>query len=161
MLIKFCVFLEFCVFHECLPSFVLYSRSDTVKVHLQYGKRYTLLLFPQEGTVCANNFNDMAAKQLCQELGYRDAESWSTGSKWVIQENYEIFIYEVVCESEHKDCVYRSISNTTNKCNSETQVFLTCKSNNGKVSICQVNSIYFIKLFSTGAFSLQVQIQLI
>ena len=52
------------------------------------------------GTVCDDGFDDNSADAICRELGYSFGHlDWTYGSKWSIQNNFEITLDDVSCES--------------------------------------------------------------
>ena len=88
--------------------------------------------------MCGKNFDDDSATTLCQELGFRRADSWSTGLLWEVQSSYDVALSEVICPfnaGSFNECVYNTEthnSSDSNSCGHHLDVFLSCVSNNGR-----------------------------
>ena len=90
--------------------------------------------------MCGEKFSDESATVLCQELGFRGADSWSTGLLWEVQSSYEVALSEVSCSpnaDSFNDCVYSTeihqsaAEDDNNTCDHDQDVFLSCISNRG------------------------------
>ena len=81
-----------------------------------------LLLYKGE-TVCNNLFDDNSAEAICRLLGYSSQSSWSSGSKWEIQNNYSINMSDIQCSSGNwSSCTYT----TNTSCEHREDIFLAC-----------------------------------
>ena len=103
--------------------------------HLNLAVRLSIIVSFQAGTVCGQNFSDQSARMLCQDLGYRGADSWATGLKWDIQQSYSTVLSEALCSNQTKsfsECIYKTELANSTHCGHELDVFLSCTSNNGK-----------------------------
>ena len=86
------------------------------------------LLLYKQGTVCDNNFNYIAADAICVELGFAWATRWNSGIKSFFQDNYDIKMDDVRCESDSwTSCTFR----TDHRCDHFEDVFLECHSGEG------------------------------
>ena len=81
------------------------------------------LLLYKNGPVCDDNFSENSADAICRHLGYSGYSSWSSGSKWDIQNNYSINMSDVQCSSgDWSSCTYT----TNNSCEHSEDIFLAC-----------------------------------
>ena len=81
------------------------------------------LLLYKNGTVCDDNFDINSAEAICGLFGYSGRFSWSSGSKWGIQNKYDINLDNVQCSSgDWSSCTYT----TNNSCNHSEDIFLAC-----------------------------------
>ena len=88
------------------------------------------LLLYKQGTVCRDNFDNKAAKAICVELGILGAAGWTSGRKFAIQNNYDIKMGNVRCESYSlTSCTF--ITQTDHNCEHSKDVFLECHSKEG------------------------------
>ena len=86
------------------------------------------LLLYKQGTFCDDNFDYIAADAICVELGFALAARWNSGRKFTIQNNYDIKMSNVRCESDS----WTSCAFTTNQnCEHSDDVFLECHSGEG------------------------------
>ena len=94
------------------------SNGDTV------GAGILGLLISNGGTSCDDSFSDNSADAICREMGYIGQMSWSSGSKWEIQSNYDITLDDVSCSSgEWSSCSFSFNDN----CGHSEDVFLQCE----------------------------------
>ncbi|KAL5259990.1 hypothetical protein ACHWQZ_G010191 [Mnemiopsis leidyi] len=94
--------------------------------------------FSNAGTVCGKNFNNKSANILCQELGFRGADTWKTGLLWDIQNSYDVALSEVLCSpnaESFNECIYNT-STDSSTCGHHSDVHLSCTSND---DLCQIN----------------------
>ena len=92
------------------------------------------LLLYKQGTVCHNNFDHKAAKAICVELGIVGAAGWTSSRKFTIQDNYDIKMGDVRCESySWTSCTFTTVIVTDQNCNRYhyDDVFLKCYSGEG------------------------------
>ena len=88
------------------------------------------LLLYKQGTVCDDYFDYKAAKAICVELGIVGAAGWTSGRKFTIQDNYDIKMDDVRCESySWTSCTF--ITQTDHNCEHSKDVFLECHSKEG------------------------------
>ena len=81
------------------------------------------LLLYNGGTVCGDGFSDNSADAICRLLGYFGHFSWSIGSKWEIQSNYEIKLSDIQCSiGDWTTCSF----STTQNCDHSEDIFLAC-----------------------------------
>ncbi|XP_063689478.1 deleted in malignant brain tumors 1 protein-like [Bolinopsis microptera] len=81
------------------------------------------LLIGKGGTVCDGYFTDYSADAICRKMGYNGQMSWTSGSKWDIQSNYDTTLDEVSCSSgEWSSCSY----SLSHDCDRSEDVFLQC-----------------------------------
>ena len=86
------------------------------------------LLLYKQGTVCDDYFDYKAADAICVELGFAWATRWNSGRKFLIQNNYDIKMDYVRCESDS----WTSCSFTTDhNCGHFEDVILECYSGEG------------------------------
>ena len=92
------------------------------------------LLLYKQGTVCRYNystFDYIAADAICVELGFKWATRWNSDSRFTIQNNYDIKMDNVRCESDSwTSCTFRTRF-LTRFCSHEEDVFLKCYSGEG------------------------------
>ena len=94
------------------------SNGDTV------GAGILGLLISNGGTACDDSFTDYSADAICREMGYIGQMSWTSGSKWDIQSNYDITLDDVSCSSgEWSSCSFSLSAN----CWHNEDVFLQCE----------------------------------
>ncbi|XP_063678147.1 SCO-spondin-like [Bolinopsis microptera] len=95
------------------------SGGATITQGVQIG-----LLLVDGNTVCDDSFSDNAAAAICREMGFLHEEvSWNSGSKWDIQNNYNIGLDDVRCSSTYwSSCTYI----TSHNCAHSEDIFLTC-----------------------------------
>ena len=87
------------------------------------------LLLYKQGTVCNDNFNYKAADAICVELGFKWASRWTSSSKFLIQNNYDIEMSDVHCDSDSwTSCTFIT---DIRSCSHEEDVFLKCYSGEG------------------------------
>ena len=86
------------------------------------------LLLYKQGTVCDDNFDNKAAKAICVELGIVGTAGWNSDSRFTFQNNYDIKMENVRCESDSwTSCTFR----TDHDCYHSEDVFLQCRSGEG------------------------------
>ena len=86
------------------------------------------LLLYKQGTVCDDYFDKKAAKAICVELGIVGAAGWTSGRKFTIQDNYDIKMDDVRCESDSwTSCTFI----TDHDCEHSEDVFLKCRFGEG------------------------------
>ena len=86
------------------------------------------LLLYKQGTVCGDDFDNNAAKAICVELGIVGAAGWISGEKFTIQNNYDIKMGNVRCESySWTSCSFI----TDHNCVHSEDVFLECRFGEG------------------------------
>lgn len=101
------------------PSFTLVN-SDGNAIH---EGELGLLLY-NSGTVCDDRFDVNAANAICRFMGDTGAKSWTSGSKFDIQTNYEIKMDDVDCrQGEWGSCSFTKFHN----CEHYEDVFLSCE----------------------------------
>ena len=85
--------------------------------------RYGLLLY-RGGTVCSDNFDNMAANAICGYMGYNSALDWEGGEFYPdIQDNLNINVGNVRCSStDWETCNFSEEPN----CDHSQDVFLVC-----------------------------------
>ena len=89
------------------------------------------LLLYNQGTVCDDYFDYKAAKAICVELGIVGAAGWTSGRKFTIQDNYDIKMDDVRCESySWTSCTFIT-DQTDHNCEHSKDVFLECHSKEG------------------------------
>ena len=94
------------------------SNGDTV------GAGILGLLISNGGTACDDSFSDYSADAICREMGYVGQMSWTSGSKWDIQSNYDITLDNVYCKSgEWSSCSF----SFHDDCSHSEDVFLQCE----------------------------------
>ena len=87
--------------------------------------------------MCGKKFSNESATVLCHELGFRGADSWSTGLLWDLQSSYDVALSEVMCPPNaisFNECLYNTeIDHSADEisCDHNNDVFLSCISNNG------------------------------
>ena len=94
------------------------------------GSRTTELLLnhppAQVGTVCNDNFDDIAAELICKEMGHLSAASWTSGKKWPkLQKSYDIVLDNVRCSREMQSFGYCDFTTKAN-CKHAEDIFLYC-----------------------------------
>ena len=73
--------------------------------------------------MCDDNFGDIEANVICQEMGYDRASSWNSGSFFDVQSSLDITLDDVDCDGgSWASCDYM----TTHNCGHSEDVFLTC-----------------------------------
>ena len=73
--------------------------------------------------MCDDNFGDIEANVICQEMGYDRASSWNSGSFFDVQSSLDITLDDVDCNGESwSSCDYQ----TTPNCDHSEDVYLTC-----------------------------------
>ena len=86
------------------------------------------LLLYKQGTVCDDYFDYKAADAICVELGFAWATRWNSGTKFLIQNNYDIKMDDVRCESDSwTSCTFI----TDHNCGHSDDVILECYSGEG------------------------------
>ena len=86
------------------------------------------LLLYKHGTVCDDFFDYKAADAICVELGFAWATRWTSGRMFLFQNNYDIKMDDVRCESDSwTSCTFR----TDLDCRNSEDVFLECRSGEG------------------------------
>ena len=86
------------------------------------------LLLYKQGTVCDDYFGKNAAKAICVELGIVGAAGWTSGRNFTFQNNYDIKMDYVRCESySWTSCTFI----TDHNCEHSEDVFLECHSKEG------------------------------
>ena len=89
------------------------------------------LLLYKGGTVCDDNFDDIAADAICRKMDYARSSGWQSGED--DQSRYEIKLDDVRCEDRHwENCSYE----TSHNCGHSEDVFLSC-TNDGKHLLLQ------------------------
>ena len=87
------------------------------------------LLLYKQGTVCDYNFNYFAADAICAELGFDWGARWNSDSRFTFQNNYDIKVDDVRCESNTwTSCTFRT---DPKYCDHSNDVFLECYSGEG------------------------------
>ena len=115
------------------------SSGDPVEIGAVIGKG---LLLYKNGTVCDNSFDENSAETICRLLGYSSQFSWSSGSKWDIQNNYSINMSDVQCSSgDWNSCSYT----TNNSCEHSEDIFLACA---GRFFTIKIGFAIWIWIFS-------------
>ena len=92
------------------------------------GQQLGLLLY-RGGTVCDDGFDDTAAEAVCRQINssYRMIK-WTTGQTFDIQNNLDINLDDVQCNStDWGSCEYSE----ENNCDHSEDVFLTCENPKG------------------------------
>ena len=117
-----------CESHENIILFPIniladFSLVDSSGNLIKIGATGEGLLLYKSGTVCDDDFDDISAEVICRLLRYSGYSSWSSGSKWEIQNNYNINMSEIQCSSGNWSfCTY-----TTNQnCEHSEDTFLDC-----------------------------------
>ena len=86
------------------------------------------LLLYKQGTVCDDYFDNKAAKAICVELGTAGTAGWTSGRKFTFQNNYDIKMDDVRCESYSlTSCTFT----TDHDCEHSEDVFLECRFGEG------------------------------
>ena len=104
-----------------------------------------VLLF-KGGTVCESQyssyFDENSAEAICRLLGYPGYSSWSIGSKWGIQNNYDIKIRNVRCSNgDWSSCTF-STSYLQN-CDHSEDIFLTCTGKLARLNLIVISHSYY------------------
>ena len=103
--------------------FADFSLVDSSGNLVEIGVAMEGLLLYKSGTVCDDNFGYNSAEAICRLLRYSGYSSWSSGSKWEIQNNYSINMSDVQCSSgDWSSCTYT----TNNSCEHREDIFLAC-----------------------------------
>ena len=92
------------------------------------------LLLYEGGTVCDDHFDDDSANAICIEMGYLRFTSWRSDGDELsyggIQDSIDITLDDVECSNDDwKACSY---STESHDCLHSEDVFLSCRSGNGK-----------------------------
>ena len=110
--------------------FSVFGRKDSSGNPVTEGEMEGLLLY-RGGTVCdstsysSSYFDDNSAEAICRLLGYSSQSSWSSRSKWEIQNNYDIKMRKVRCSNgDWSSCTYSTSS--LQYCDHSEDIFLTC-----------------------------------
>ena len=110
--------------------FAEFSRVDSSGNPVSDAAIEGLLLY-RGGTVCDDSFSNYSAEAICRLLGYFRHFSWSSGSKWEIQSNYDIKMDNVQCSSgDWSSCTFTTYHN----CGHYEDIFLAC-AGIGKLSL--------------------------
>ena len=81
------------------------------------------LLLNNGGTVCDDGFSANSANAVCRQMGYLGQMSYTSGSKWSIQSDFNITLYDVRCSSGNwSSCSSRLDHN----CVHREDIFLQC-----------------------------------
>ncbi|KAL5253600.1 hypothetical protein ACHWQZ_G013415 [Mnemiopsis leidyi] len=86
------------------------------------------LVLYKGGTVCDDGFTSFSAEAICRELGFNSSQSYtfSSGSIWEVQENYDISLDEVRCSGGRwENCNFV----TEDDCSHSEDIFLDCGGN--------------------------------
>ena len=93
------------------------SNSDAV------GARVYGLLLSNGGTVCDDGFSANSADAICRKMGYLGQMSYTSGSKWGIQNGLAITLDDVECSSgDWSSCSFTFSHN----CRHSEDIFLQC-----------------------------------
>ena len=92
------------------------------------GQQLGLLLY-RGGTVCDDGFDDTAAEAVCRQINSSYSMlGWTTGGTFDIQNNLDINLDDVKCNStDWGSCEYSEEHN----CGHSEDVFLTCENTTG------------------------------
>ena len=107
----------------------------------------------QIGTVCGKDFTNVTATKICQNMGYKELNSWEKGLQWNFQESLPVFLDSVQCTDNAPDlagCTFIPKSNDSG-CVHEHDIFLRCDIGEGEVFNFHVSTLTklpnnFIKL---------------
>ena len=82
------------------------------------------LLLYNQGTVCRDRFDFLAAAAICKEMGFLGYNRWTTEESFAIQSNYDVKLVDVVCYDKNwSRCDYDADSPN---CEHTQDVFLEC-----------------------------------
>ena len=98
-----------------------------VESHGPYAEEELGLLLYKGGTVCDDEFSDIAADAICKEMNFERAIVWTTDPDLVSMDrsHYEIQLDNVKCYSPNwKNC---SFNEKFNNCHHREDVFLSCQ----------------------------------
>ena len=105
--------------------FTVFTLVDEVGNESEIENSYrTGLLLYSGGTVCDENFDDMAANAICRYMGYTSVDQWESGYYYSdIQDGLDIKLNNVDCiSSDWETCSFTEEPN----CNHSQDVFLAC-----------------------------------
>ena len=111
--------------------FSVFGRIDSSGNPVTEGEIEGLLLY-RGGTVCdstsysSSYFDDNSAEAICRLLGYSSQSSWSSRSKWEIQNNCSIKMRQVQCSNGDWSSCSFSTSSLNYYCDHSKDIFLTC-----------------------------------
>ena len=95
------------------------------KAHGPLAKQGLGLLLYKGGTVCDDDFSDVAADAICKEMNFERSIEWKNGP-WSTRNDrshYEISLDNVKCDIPHwKSCSFSEHHN----CQHKEDVFLSC-----------------------------------
>ena len=97
-----------------------------VESHGPYAEEELGLLLYKGGTVCDDEFSNIAADAICKEMNFERAIVWITDPDLIMKRSqYEIRLDNVVCYIPNwKSC---SFNEKLNNCNHHEDVFLSCQ----------------------------------
>ena len=106
--------------HNFCSAFKLVNRYGNVID----GENLGLLLY-RGGTVCDDDFDDIAADAICRNMNYGRAIRWTTDEDFGnLHNNYDIKLDDVNCDTnEWESCSY---SADYHNCDHNEDVFLSC-----------------------------------
>ena len=137
--------------------FLEFNRVDSSGNPVTKAEVEGLLLY-KGGTVCESSsyyssyFDDNSAEAICRHLGYSGYSSWSSGSKWEIQNNYSINMSDVQCSTgDWSSCTF-STRYLHSYCDHSEDIFLTCTGKLGRVNLIVISHSYY-QIFKYITFS--------